>query len=108
METRTKTFEVDYNYIEPGTLVVAASTRAGLGFVDGRVYQVDGRVYQAVGRVYQVQECMEPRDLRGRALCRVLTHPEGQHQMSYVTVTSLRVVTVDELTEDQTRLREVA
>jgi len=91
MEKRVKMFEVGYDYIAPGSLVVARTPYDRL----------------TMGRVYKVTECHEPEDLEGVCWCSLCTHPggEGEHSL-FPHTTRLREVSTDELTEDQSRLRE--
>lgn len=83
MTRRTKTFEVSYNFFEPGTLVTPTSTRSVL------------RVEQA----YRVTKCHEPMYAEDKAICFVSGHPDG------VSTEYLRTVAIGELTEDQSRLK---
>ena len=92
MEKRIKTFEVGYDYIPPGSLVVATTPFDKL----------------TMGQVYKVQKCMKPRNLEGIAYCTLREHPEGKLRAFMAATFRLREVTPDELTEDQTRLRIVA
>ncbi len=91
MEKRIQRFEVRYDYIAPDSLVIATTPFDGL----------------TTGQVYRVQECREPRTLEGLAYCILRSHPEGKFHSALVPTIRLREVTLDELTEDQTRLRNV-
>jgi len=83
MTRRTKTFEVSYNFFEPGTLVTPTSTRSVLN----------------VEQVYLVRECHEPMYAEDAAICFVGGHRCG------VSTEYLRTVKEDELSEDHSRLK---
>lgn len=88
MVRRTKTFEVSYNYFEPGTLVTPTSTRCPLN----------------VEKVYRVRECHEPMYAEDEAICFVSEHPSGEDHRTGISTEYLRTVAIGELIEDQSRL----
>ena len=91
MEKRIKMFEVGYDYIAPGSLVVARTPFDRL----------------TMGRVYRVTECHEPKDLEAVSWCSLCRHPGGETEHNlFPPTTRLREVFKDDLTEDQTRLKE--
>ena len=92
MEKRVEVFSVGYDYIAPDSLVVATTPFDGL----------------TMGQVYQVLECRPPRNLEGVAHCTLRKCPGGKICAFVAATFRLREVTVDELTDDQTRLRGVA
>ena len=93
MEKRVKRFEVGYDYIAPDSLVVATTPFDGL----------------TMGQVYRVKNCREPRSLEGLAHCTLRkNNRSGKVHVASVPTIRLREVTLDELTNDQTRLRGVA
>jgi hypothetical protein len=92
MEKRVEMFAVSYDHIAPESLVVATTPFDGL----------------VMGQVYQVAECRPPRNLEGIAYCMLRTHPACKICGFNAATIRLREVTADELTKDQTRLRDVA
>lgn len=83
MTRRTKTFEVSYNFFEPGTLVTPTSTRCVLN----------------VEQAYRITECHEPMYAEDEAICFVEGHRCG------VSTEYLRTVAIGELSEDHSRLK---
>lgn len=80
---RTKTFEIEYNWFEAGTLVTPTSRRCPL----------------EVERVYKVRRCHEPMYAEDKAVVFVDDRETG------MSTDYLREVAIGEITPDRSRLK---
>lgn len=82
--TKTFTFEVNYNYFEPGTLVTPISNRSAL----------------EQGQIYYVISCLEPHEYDDGAIVFVKPNPDGVSRQWGISAANLREVHRLEITDD--------